>query len=424
MAYTLNTSHALYSNLVELFGVQSGALVSHKTARTFTKHADATYGTGTYGEHFAALAGGYTAKGASFTPYMTLNTSTKPNYTVVAVVNSSGAVQGGTNSSFLSRTAGGDTIRSGGKDSSGNAYGYRVTGAAMGTGARMITYCRIGETSAKLYNNTTLDASSTSLGADYNSPDARADFLCGWDGQNSMTASLVWLAVFDKELTLAEITDLYNSLGANNAFGLVQAAGNAAPTFTGPNIGNQTGTVGTALSNNVASKFSDSDALTFSAVGSWPPGVTVSSAGVISGTPTAAGTYSGLAVRATDTAAQTVDSDTFSFTISAAAHLVTVANSQQVNTGSSAAVQQAGNGSITLPALKDWGTGNLKANETGVTIIVNNATTGALVNLLTGQTANASGVLPTLTGLVSGTAYRVTTILADGSEGTWKYTAS
>ena len=73
---------------------------------------------------------------------------------------------------------------------------------------------------------------------------------------------------------------------------------------------------------------------------------------------------------------------------------------------------------------KDWGTGNLKANETGVTLIINNATTGVLVSLLTGQTTNASGVLPTLTGLVSGTAYRITTILADGSEGTWKYTAA
>ena len=104
-------------------------------------------------------------------------------------------------------------------------------------------------------------------------------------------------------------------------------------------------------------------------------------------------------------------------------HLITVANSQQVNTASSAAILQTGNGTITLPALKDWGTGNVKAGETGVTLIINNATTGVLVSLLTGQTTNASGVLPTLTGLVSGTAYRITTILADGSEGTWKYTA-
>lgn len=233
MAYTLNTSHPLYANLVELIGVQSGALVSHKTARTFTKHADATYGTGTYGEHFAALAGGYTAKGASFSPYLTLNTSTKPNYTVVAVVNSSGAVQGGTVSLFLSRLAGGDSIRTGGKDSAGNAAGSRVTGAIMGTGARMVTYCRIGATAAKLYNNTTLDANLTGLGSDYNSPDARADYLCGWDGQNSMTASLVWLAVFDRELTGTEISDLYGSLGAANAFGLVESGGGTDASGSG-----------------------------------------------------------------------------------------------------------------------------------------------------------------------------------------------
>lgn len=96
-----------------------------------------------------------------------------------------------------------------------------------------------------------------------------------------------------------------------------QLAVNAAPSFPGPNIGNQTGSVGTSYSLNIASKFNDSDALTFSAVGTWPAGITVSGAGLISGTPTTAGTYSTLKVRATDTAAQTVDSDTFSFTISA-----------------------------------------------------------------------------------------------------------
>lgn len=105
-------------------------------------------------------------------------------------------------------------------------------------------------------------------------------------------------------------------------------------------------------------------------------------------------------------------------------HLVTVGNSQQANQASSAAIAQGGGGTITLPALKDWGTGNVKANESGVTVIINNAATGGLVNLLNSQSANAGGVLPVLSGLASGTDYRVTVILADGSEGTWKYTAS
>ena len=331
MAYALNTNHALYGNLVELFGVKNGELVAHKTARTFTKHADATFGTGTYGEHFSALAGGYTAKGASFSPYLTLNTSTKPNYTVVAVVNSSGVVQGGTNSSFLSRTAGGDTIRSGGKDSSGNAYGYRLTGAAMGTGGRMITYCRIGETSAKLYNNTTLNASSTSLGADYNSPDARADYLCGWDGQYSMTASLVWLAVFDKELTELEITDLYNSLGANNTFGLVEASTGGNGTSTG----------------------------------------TLDSIDIISPTASGNGTGSG----STNGGA----SGSISF--------ISLSSLSATATGTT-----VGNGTITTPVLKN-NTGTVLANIGGWSVNVYDVSSGELVVQKTGLSTNASGIL-------------------------------
>lgn len=399
MAYTLNTSHALYGNLVELIGVQSGALVSHKTSRTFTKHADASYGSGTYGEHFSSVAAGYTAKGASFSPYLTMNTASVTSYTVVAVFNASGAVQGGSNSMVLARTAGGDSIRAPGKDSSANAFGYRITGATMGTGARMLTYCRIGETAAKLYNNKTKDVDSTGLGSDYNSTDARADYLGGYDGQSSIACDLVWIAVFDKELSSTEIDDLYDSLGANNAFGLVSAS-NAAPTFTGSNIGNQSGYVGVALSNNdVSGKFTDTDALTFSAVGSWPPGVTVSSAGVIGGTPTTAGTYGTLKVRATDTAAQTVDSDTFSFTI-------------------------ATPGALTTSPLKN-NTGTLLANETGATAYVYNVSTGALVVTKTGQTTNSSGIMEvTDVNIDPSTQYRLVVKLASGAEGMDKITAS
>lgn len=354
MAYTLNTSHPLYSRIVELIGVQGGALVSHKTARTFTKHADATYGTGTYGEHFAALAGGYTAKGASFSPYLTMNTSTNPNYTVIAVVNSSGAVQGGTTSLFLSRTAGGDSIRTCGKDSTGNAVGYRVTGATMGTGARMVTYCRIGETAAKLYNNTTLDVNLTGLGSDYNSPDSRADYLCGWDGQNSMTASLVWLAVFDRELTSTEISDLYASLGANNAFGLVGAG---VPNLT--------------ISDGSHAHAADNLALT------------------IIGT-------------------------------------LSIADAAHAHAADSITMTAVSNGTITIPAVRDWGTKALKTGQTGVQVDIRNISTGALVVRLTGQTTHATTGVCVVTdaAIVAGTTYEVVTRFADGSRGMWDYTAT
>ena len=225
------------------------------------------------------------------------------------------------------------------------------------------------------------------------------------------------------------------------AVGLVDFGGatsNAAPTFPGPNIGNQTGTVGAALSNNnVASKFSDSDALTFSAVGSWPPGVIVSSAGVISGTPTTAGTYASLKVRATDTAAQTVDSDTFSFTISATDTDATATGTPDtldliaptgVGTGTAAgstngtgtgafaaasltavagtgAGTVAGSGTITTPVLKN-NTGTVLASITNWTVHIYNAASGAYVTTVSGLSTNSSGILSiTSSSLSAGTTY-------------------
>ncbi len=183
------------------------------------------------------------------------------------------------------------------------------------------------------------------------------------------------------------------------------AGGNAAPTFIGPNIGNQTGTVGTPLSSyTVSDSFSDGDALTFSAIGSWPPGITVSSAGIISGTPTTAGTYETLKVRATDTAANTVDSDTFSFTIAAVAV----------------------DGTITIPAVRDWGTGNLKVAQTGVQVDVLSVASGNLVVRKTGQTTHATtaNLVVTDAAIVAGTLYGVIDRYPDGSKGYWEYTAT
>lgn len=103
--------------------------------------------------------------------------------------------------------------------------------------------------------------------------------------------------------------------GGNGA--IAAPAENNPPTFSGPDIANISGTVGSPIVNaNVSAKFSDTDALTFMAVGTWPAGISVTSAGVIQGTPTQTGTFSNLKVRATDTASQTVDSN--AFTISTA----------------------------------------------------------------------------------------------------------
>ena len=98
-------------------------------------------------------------------------------------------------------------------------------------------------------------------------------------------------------------------------------AANTSPSFTGPNIADISGTEAVALTPvDVSAKFYDAkSSLTFSAMGSWPAGVTVSSAGVISGTPTTAGTYASLQVRATDADSLTADSNAFTITAASAA---------------------------------------------------------------------------------------------------------
>jgi hypothetical protein len=91
---------------------------------------------------------------------------------------------------------------------------------------------------------------------------------------------------------------------------IVGGGGSTGPTVTNP--GNQTGTVGTAASLTVTAS-GGTTPYTWSATG-LPPGKTINaSTGVISGTPTTAGTYS-TTVTATDAAAK-AGSASFSWTI-------------------------------------------------------------------------------------------------------------
>lgn len=83
-------------------------------------------------------------------------------------------------------------------------------------------------------------------------------------------------------------------------------------------------------------------------------------------------------------------------------------------------------GTITIPAVKDWGTGNLKTAQTGVQVDIHNISTGALVVRKTGQTTHATtGVCVVQDAAIAdATTYEVITRFADGSKGMWDYTAS
>ena len=232
MAYTLNTGHPLYGNLVELIGVQGGALVSHKTARTFTPHASATFGSGSFGEHLRTGAKGWDPSGATLSPNVAISTVANPNITTFLVVNNIGvaADAGG------SLTTGGPTFmlsvngqRAANNYSSSDSY---KTATILNNGAKSISVSRIGETSNKSYINGVLNDTGGILGY----ADASHNLLSnigGFTGQGACGAiDFVWLAFFDKELSAAETLSLHNSLGASNAFGLVTAAGGTNYTLT------------------------------------------------------------------------------------------------------------------------------------------------------------------------------------------------
>lgn len=92
---------------------------------------------------------------------------------------------------------------------------------------------------------------------------------------------------------------------------------NEPAQFDGPNISNLEVYLDLAMGGvDVSARFSDpeSDALTYDKAGTWPDGVTVTSGGVIQGTPTETGEFTGLTVTATDGGA-TASSNTFSITV-------------------------------------------------------------------------------------------------------------
>lgn len=90
-------------------------------------------------------------------------------------------------------------------------------------------------------------------------------------------------------------------------------------TFLGPNINNINLTLNQAMSRDFSFLFTG-PGLTFAAVGTLPTGLSLSSAGVLSGTPTVLGAYPNILIRATDSGSNTADSNTFTITVSASGH--------------------------------------------------------------------------------------------------------
>lgn len=92
---------------------------------------------------------------------------------------------------------------------------------------------------------------------------------------------------------------------------------NSAPAFDGPSISISDLALNSAMASvDVSGRFSDADAdpLTYDKAGTWPAGLTVTSGGVIQGTPTETGVFAGLTVTATD-GIDSASSNTFTITV-------------------------------------------------------------------------------------------------------------
>lgn len=366
MAYTLNTSHPLYANLVELIGVSSGALVSLKTARTFTTHASTSFGTGNYGEHFRTVQNGTNLIGATFTPVIHVDTYTN-NTTVFIAYNAKDTV--GTDlSPPLSLTPDigwyiipnpthktNKIVRGGGNGASniGSGFGSLATTVSFG-----------GTTTYKDYLNGVLDKTTT--GGDDRNANHKLNCIGGYQGQGTYGEDYVWIAVFNRELTAAEILSLHNSLGANNAFGLVQSSGGAASTAISATLAN--------IAGSVASKSNPKTAI--------------------------------LATLANVTASVGHTTGTLKTTITATLGNVV---------GAITSVGSTTNGTFTSEVLKDYA-GNVLANTTLNFVRFYNDTTGALVLNKTGVNTNGSGIVTfSDASLVAGVTYRVDWETAAGS---------
>ena len=121
------------------------------------------------------------------------------------------------------------------------------------------------------------------------------------------TSSASYSTAVNVALTIGGVSDTFT----------ITTAANAAPSFVGPAIANLTLYQDVPASLSLAGRFTDQDAMTFSLIGTPPAGISLSSAGVLSGTPTTLETAAGLLVRASD-GSLTADSNTFSIAIEVA----------------------------------------------------------------------------------------------------------
>jgi chitodextrinase len=260
MARSLNTSHPLYGNLIAVIGVEDDGvtlkdfLTPSRVLTPLTSSPNgATFGSGTYGSHFQTGGTYDNSRGATISPAITLPGGSASIFVVHNGVTTTGTDSNGVSRDcfFIGRGAGYDGIDGGlhiysvvsagnvvGAGHSlvggGGVYGANGTTPFIGGTARSLCATRDNASTRRLriYCDGVQEAENPSVG----SPGSANISLDKIGGANPgligrLDANIVWIAVFNKELSASEITSLHSSLGSSNTFGLFSAS---LPTITGP----------------------------------------------------------------------------------------------------------------------------------------------------------------------------------------------
>lgn len=379
MALTLDTNHPLYANILACIGVDTDGttIVDAKGAQTLTPHANVTRSTGTYGRHFHTNLISNNAEGVAMSPgVLTMGTATNAG-TVFVVINSGSSIgnRGSVFNTAQQNGPMGPAVKSGDVVCiTSNTTSATTSGTTdvIGTGAHSFAVGGNSNTNGRIWVDGVLENSpSSGVG---NANNNLSTYIGGnsTGGFGGLSADYVWIVVFNKLLSDAEVASLHSSLGANNQFGLLLNPNMTAAVSAACSV---SATLTTGI-NLVANAF-----------------------GVA--TVTANLTNNGFSANAVSTV-----------TLSAALTTAIVLNSSAAaSTTATASLTTTPLVGFSTPPLKN-NTGTLLANETGVIVNVYNSSTGALVAHKTGLTSDASGiVLVKDLGMVLGTTYAYEVVL-------------
>ena len=234
-------------------------------------------------------------------------------------------------------------------------------------------------------------------------------------------ARLAHCALWDKALTATEAGELFNG-GTAGAGKNPQAVANANLKFYAPLTSDATVTVsGISLSATGTLTYDAGDNPNVEAYGGATPTLVIadSSHGHIADALVLTSQHSIVVAEAAH--GHTADNLTLSVLGTLA-----IDDAFHAHLADSITLTTTTPGTITIPAVKDWGTGNLKLGETGVQVDIRNKSTGALVVRKTGQTTHGTTGVCVVTDalIVIGIEYEVATRFSDGSMGMWDYTAA